>query len=158
MAALSAREIEDFKPTAGEECPSPKQRAHLPGDDTFDESSDSGQGNTFDKSDMRRMGKEQQFRRKFELASTIGFTSCVMSTWEIFLTTSSTALTNGGLAGTFWLLVSACCGHFFVVLSLAELASAAPTAGAQYHWVSEYAPKHLQKILSFCSGCLSTIL
>lgn len=28
----------------------------------------------------------------------------------------------------------------------------APTAGGQYHWVSEFAPKSLQKLLSYLVG------
>lgn len=44
-----------------------------------------------------------------------------------------------------------------VVLSLAELASSAPTAGGQYHWVSEYAPLRWQRVLSYCSGWLSML-
>lgn len=28
----------------------------------------------------------------------------------------------------------------------------APTAGGQYHWVSEFAPRKYQKILSYTSG------
>lgn len=33
----------------------------------------------------------------------------------------------------------------------------APTAGGQYHWVSEFAPAKYQRILSYLSGWLSTI-
>lgn len=44
-----------------------------------------------------------------------------------------------------------------VVLSLAELASSAPTAGGQYHWVSEYAPVRWQRVLSYCSGWLGMV-
>lgn len=40
----------------------------------------------FDKHDMRRMGKKQEFRRNFRFISTIGYTTCVMGTWEILLT------------------------------------------------------------------------
>ena len=38
-----------------------------------------------DRYDMRRMGKKQEFRRNFATLSTIGFTTCVMGTWEILL-------------------------------------------------------------------------
>ena len=62
-----------------------------------------------------------------------------------------------GPAGVFWSLVWAYIGQLFVVLSLAEMASIAPTAGGQYHWVSEFAPKTCQKILSYASGWLSTL-
>lgn len=57
----------------------------------------------------------------------------------------------------FWSLCWAYAGQTFVILSLAEMASMAPTAGGQYHWVSEFAPPEHQKLLSYISGWLSTI-
>ncbi|KAM0715990.1 hypothetical protein Q7P37_008504 [Cladosporium fusiforme] len=119
-----------------------------PGDDYY--------GQSFDERDMERINKPQQLRRKFETVSTIGFTSCVMGS-EVLLATSGVCLRNGGLAGLFWSMVWVTFGQFFVVLSLAELASSAPTAGGQYHWVSEHAPIRWQKVLSYCSGWLSMI-
>lgn len=56
------------------------------------------------------------------------------------------------MSGLFWSLCWAYTGQFFIVLSLAEMASMAPTAGGQYHWVSEFAPREYQKILSYLSG------
>jgi amino acid transporter len=105
-----------------------------------------------DQRDMQRMGKQQQFRRGFALFSTIGFTSCVMGTWEILMTSNTQALFAGGSAGLFWSLVWSYTGQTFIVLSLAEMSSMAPTAGGQYHWVSEFAPPKFQKILSYLSG------
>ncbi len=61
-------------------------------------------------------------------------------------------LTAGGMPGLFWSLCWAYTGQFFIVLSLAEMASMAPTAGGQYHWVSEFAPRQHQKLLSYLSG------
>jgi len=43
-------------------------------------------GYDHDRTDMRRMGKKQKLRRDFRMISTIGFTTCVMGTWEILLT------------------------------------------------------------------------
>ncbi|KAK5134732.1 hypothetical protein LTR08_006107 [Meristemomyces frigidus] len=85
-----------------------------------------------DRKQMCRMGKKQELRRNFRIISTIGFTTCVMGTWEILLTANSQGLTAGGLAGLFWSLVWCYIGQFFVVMSLAEMASMAPTAGGQY--------------------------
>ena len=39
---------------------------------------------------------------------------------------------------------------------MAEMASMAPIAGAQYHWVSEFAPERYQKILSYLTGYIPT--
>ncbi|KAK5704502.1 hypothetical protein LTR17_021836 [Elasticomyces elasticus] len=80
-----------------------------------------------------------------------------MGTWEIMLTANTQGLTAGGLAGLFWSLVWCYIGQFFVVMSLAEMASMAPIAGGQYHWVSEFAPRSWQRLLSYCPGWLSTI-
>lgn len=37
------------------------------------------------------------------------------------------------------------------------MASIAPTAGGQYHWVSEFAPASCQKFLSYSAGWMSTL-
>ena len=88
-----------------------------------------------DERDMKRMGKQQVFTRSFRILTSIAFTSCVMGTWELLLTTSTPALVAGGTAGLFWSTIWAYVGQAFIVLSLAEMASMAPTAGGQYHWV-----------------------
>ena len=80
-----------------------------------------------------------------------------MGTWEVLLCANNQGLLIGGPGGVFWSLVWAYIGQLFVVLSLAEMASIAPTAGGQYHWVSEFAPRSCQKILSYASGWLSTL-
>jgi amino acid transporter len=43
-------------------------------------------------------------------------------------------------------------GFLAVIASMAEMASMAPTAGGQYHWVSEFAPASAQKFLSYVTG------
>lgn len=111
----------------------------------------------YDRLDMQRMGKNQELRRNFRLLSSIAFTSCVMGSWELLITANNQGLLIGGPAGVFWSLVWAYLGQLFVVLSLAEMASIAPTAGGQYHWVSEFAPRSCQKFLSYASGWLSTL-
>ena len=111
----------------------------------------------YDQRDMQRMGKKQELHRNFRLLSSIAFTSCVMGTWEILLCANNQGLLIAGPAGVFWSLVWAYIGQLFVVLSIAEMASIAPTAGGQYHWVSEFAPKTCQKTLSYASGWLSTL-
>lgn len=70
------------------------------------------------------------------------------------MTTSVFSLANGGTAGAIWLTFVVCCGMFTVMLSMAEMASMAPTSGGQYHWVSEFAPAAYQKQLSYAVGWL----
>ena len=44
-----------------------------------------------------------------------------------------------------------------VNISMAEMASMAPTAGGQYHWISEFAPRSKQKFLSYLIGWLCVL-
>jgi choline transport protein len=46
-------------------------------------------------------------------------------------------LTDGGTALLFWGFLACAIGQTAVYASLAEMASISPTAGGQYHWVSE---------------------
>ncbi|KAK3176011.1 hypothetical protein OEA41_007333 [Lepraria neglecta] len=128
------------------------------GSDDADSLNGNSVGFTYhDRMDMRRMGKKQELMRNFRTFSSIAFTTCVMGTWEILLTANTQGLIAGGSAGLFWSLVWAYAGQAFVILSLAEMASIAPTAGGQYHWVSEFAPRKHQRLLSYTSGWLSTL-
>ena len=130
----------------------------IQGSDTSESHDDQIAGFTYqDKTDMKRMGKKQELRRSFRILSSIAFTTCNMGTWELLLTANTQGLIAGGSAGLFWSLVWVYIGQAFVILSLAEMASIAPTAGGQYHWVSEFAPREYQKIMSYTSGWLSTL-
>lgn len=75
-----------------------------------------------------------------------------MATWESILLTSDYGLINGGRAGMVYVYIGTFIGFFASVASLAEIASRAPTAGGQHHWVSEYAPPSCQRFLSYITG------
>ncbi|CAK1361246.1 uncharacterized protein RHO25_005156 [Cercospora beticola] len=110
-----------------------------------------------DQKDMSRMGKKQELRRNFRGLSTIAFVVILQGTWEVLLAASYQGMYSGGLAGLFWSYVWTFCGFSLVVVSLAEMASMAPTSGGQYHWVSEFAPAKYQKLLSYFTGWMSTL-
>jgi hypothetical protein len=101
---------------------------------------------------MRRMGKEQQLVRTFRQLSLTSFVALATATWEIGLFIISPALINGGRAGLVWSVLWCWAGFAPIILSMAEMASMAPIAGSQYHWVSEFAPQHVQKFLSYLVG------
>jgi len=107
-----------------------------------------------DRRDMQRMGKKQELMRNFRVISSIGFTTCVMGTWEILFTTNTQALISGGSAGLFWSMVWTYLGQTFIVLSLAEMASMAPTAGGQ---VSKYSSSSafVSNLSRSITGCQS---
>ncbi|OCK79331.1 amino acid transporter [Lepidopterella palustris CBS 459.81] len=114
-------------------------------------------GTAYDERDMQRMGKLQQLRRNFRFFSIFGYAVILGNTWEFALVLGAMALTNGGTAGGIWMFLTVCVGMFFCMLSMAEMASMAPTSGGQYHWVSEFAPKEYQKFLSYLVGWLCVL-
>lgn len=76
------------------------------------------------------------------------------NSWETALACTSIALPNGGRAGLIWMYLFVWAGFLTVYMSLAEMASMAPTSGGQYHWVSELAPRKYQRFLSYLVGWL----
>lgn len=98
------------------------------------------------------MGKDQQLVRTFRQLSITSFVALATATWEIGLFIISPALINGGRPGLVWSCLWCWFGFAPIILSMAEMASMAPIAGAQYHWVSEFAPDRYQKFLSYLAG------
>lgn len=80
-----------------------------------------------------------------------------LATWEFVLVSLASGLVNSAFGGLFWVYIGTTLCYSTVVLSLAEMSSMAPTAGGQYHWVSEFAPESCQKFLSYCAGWMSTL-
>ncbi|CAG8404822.1 unnamed protein product [Penicillium salamii] len=110
-----------------------------------------------DREDMRRMRKIPELRRNFRPLATLSFSAVLQATWEFILISNSQGLQNGGLAGIFWSYVWTFFGFGFIIVSLAEMASMAPTSGGQYHWVSEFSSPRYQKFLSYLTGWMSVL-
>ncbi|KAF2463520.1 amino acid transporter [Lindgomyces ingoldianus] len=127
--------------------------------DGIDENSEvvEKKGTKFDQRDMYRMGKVQELRRNFRFVTIFGFTMVLMATWEAQLSANTFGLINGGTAGLIWVYIGTFFGFFAAIISMAEMASMAPTTGGQYHWVSEFAPKSSQKFLSYIVGWLCVL-
>ncbi|QIW98180.1 hypothetical protein AMS68_003698 [Peltaster fructicola] len=117
-------------------------------------------GSPQDEREMMRMGKNQELRRNFKFVGIVGFVTILQSTWEGVLLTNYYGLLNGGTAGVIWVTIAVWLCMLAMIASLGEMASMAPTAGGQYHWVSEFAPRSFQKPLSYVVGwycCLGWI-
>ena len=124
---------------------------------SLDALQDSKGGTVEDCRDMHRMGKSQQLRRNFRFVSIVGFVMVLQSTWESMLLAIEYGLINGGTAGVIWITVFVIIGALCMIASMAEMASMAPTAGGQYHWVSEFAPAKWQKPMSYLVGWTSAL-
>ncbi|KAM3074423.1 hypothetical protein ACMFMG_002773 [Clarireedia jacksonii] len=126
-------------------------------DDEPGQIEDKWRGTHADRQDMAMLGKKQVLRRNFKFITMLGFSSTVMASWELLLPLFSYCLQDGGTADMFWGFIVASIGMSLVYASIAEMASIAPTAGGQYHWVSEFAPPKIQKFLSYLVGWLCAI-
>ncbi|RMZ88889.1 hypothetical protein DV736_g3889, partial [Chaetothyriales sp. CBS 134916] len=111
-------------------------------------------GTAIDRQDMNMLGKKQVLRRQFRFSTMLGFASTVMVAWEFILVVSPFGLSDGGTPVVFWGLLLSPIVMLPVYASLAEVASMSPTAGGQYHWVSELAPPRFQRGLSYSVGWL----
>ena len=101
---------------------------------------------------MRRMGRTQQLVRNFRVLSVASFVAIATAAWEIGLFEITPGLVDGGRPNLLYSALWNWIGFGPIYLSMAEMASMAPIAGAQYHWVSEFAPASMQKILSYYTG------
>ncbi|KAJ6017593.1 amino acid transporter [Penicillium sp. IBT 35674x] len=131
--------------------------ANVKGSPVGEDVADPKTGTTQDKQDMWRVGRDQELNRNFRFLSVLGFTAVLMCTWEAVLFGSSYGLTDGGKGGMIYTYLGALAGFSFVILSMAEMASMAPTSGGQYHWVSEFAPPSSQAVLSYITGWICVL-
>ncbi|RHZ53567.1 putative GABA permease [Aspergillus thermomutatus] len=114
-------------------------------------------GTVYDDHDMQRMGKVQELKRNLRPLAALSFASVLQATWEFILISNTQGLQNGGLAGMCWSYLWTFVGFGFIIASLSEMASMAPTSGGQYHWVSEFASPRYQKFLSYITGWMSVL-
>ena len=111
----------------------------------------------FDRRDMQRLGKKQEYRRVFGPWATLGFISVYLCTWEYILVSVAGGLVNGGFGGLVWEYIFTAFAFGSVVITMAEMTSMAPTSGGQYHWISEFSPHRYQKYLSYAAGWTSAL-
>ncbi|KAH6611948.1 amino acid/polyamine transporter I [Boeremia exigua] len=110
-----------------------------------------------DRYELARVGKEQVLKRRFGLVSMTGLSCGLMCTWESLLVIFLTGFQNGGPAGLIYGFILIWLGNFSVFICIGELASAVPTAGGQYHWVSLLAPRSNKRFFSYITGWLTVI-
>jgi amino acid transporter len=85
---------------------------------------------------LSRLGYAQELLRSMGGFSSFALSFSIISVMTGIVTTYDVAITGGGPASLGWGWPVVCAGTLLVALSMAELASAFPTAGAMYHWSS----------------------
>lgn len=101
---------------------------------------------------MQRMGRKQELVRYMRPFTMICFSSLSSAPWQSCMLVFTQCLIDGGRPNAIYSLIWTFVGFVPIYLSMAEMSSMAPIAGAQYHWVSEFAPEKYQKVLSYITG------
>ncbi|KAK3686192.1 amino acid/polyamine transporter I [Podospora appendiculata] len=140
----AAGELESHKPNPMSPM---RQQAKFSDIDVNDEDDDDAH--------LQRLGKRPLLNRSFGFMSILGFSCSALLSWEGVLVTSVPGLLNGGPAGVIWGFLLNWIGTMSVYAAMAELASIAPTAGGQYHWVSMLAPARCRNFLAYITAWLT---
>ncbi|KAB8230417.1 putative amino acid permease [Aspergillus alliaceus] len=84
----------------------------------------------------------------------LAFAATLQASWEAIGASMYAGMENGGPVALIYGLILATIGSLGMALSLAELASITPVAGAQYHWTYDLAP-FAPRFLSFIQGWIT---
>ncbi|KXJ96816.1 amino acid permease [Microdochium bolleyi] len=96
--------------------------------------------------------KQTRTRRLFSMPQIFCFSLMYMATWTGLGMNMFFALLNGGPAAFLFNFILAVCGAMAQALSMGELASLLPLAGAQYYWTFHFAPPKYKMLLTWLSG------
>ncbi|KAJ3557761.1 hypothetical protein NM688_g1295 [Phlebia brevispora] len=103
------------------------------------------------------LGYKQEFKRAIRPLEMAGMAFSIIGLFPSTTSTLSLSLPNGGTAGLIWGWTI--CSFFgtIVACALAELASAAPTAGGLYFWTFKYASPKWRRLLCWIVGYSNTM-
>ncbi|BCS25156.1 uncharacterized protein APUU_41600S [Aspergillus puulaauensis] len=98
--------------------------------------------------------EKQQLDRYLSFLASLAFSATLLASWETTGAGLLAGLYNGGPVAVVYGLIVSIVGNLAIAMSLAELASVHPTAGAQYHWTYVLAPCY-PRFLSFFQGWIT---
>ncbi|KAL4918793.1 amino acid/polyamine transporter I [Aspergillus aurantiobrunneus] len=101
---------------------------------------------------LAALGHRAELKRNFSMLSMLGLAFAILNSWTALSASLNLSLPSGGCASVVWGLVTAGVCNICIATSLAELLSAYPTAGGQYHWVAAISWKRWIPILSWITG------
>ncbi|PGG95480.1 hypothetical protein AJ79_10032 [Helicocarpus griseus UAMH5409] len=96
--------------------------------------------------------KPSHVSRLFSFAQLLAFALTFMESWEVVAMNMGATLWNGGPQSLAWGCIAVVIGSLSQAMSMAELASIQPIAGAQYHWTALLAPKKQRKFVTWMQG------
>ncbi|KAI9373493.1 amino acid/polyamine transporter I [Aspergillus egyptiacus] len=96
--------------------------------------------------------QKQQLERYLNFLASLAFSATLLASWETTGGSLLSGLYNGGPAAIVYGSIVSLVGNLAIAMSLAELASIHPTAGAQYHWSYVFSWSALVCIAPFFIG------
>ncbi|KAL4081536.1 amino acid/polyamine transporter I [Scleroderma yunnanense] len=106
---------------------------------------------------LARLGYKQEFKRAFSPLEVFGVAFSVVGLVPSMTSVLVYGLPNGGPVAMVWGWAVASMFVLSIALSLAELASAAPTAGGVYFWTYNFASPRWRNVLCWIVGYANTI-
>ncbi|KAJ3566194.1 hypothetical protein NP233_g7153 [Leucocoprinus birnbaumii] len=105
---------------------------------------------------LARLGYKEEFKRNFSHLELFGISFTIVGVVQSIAAVLLYSIPYGGPVGMIWGWL--CCSVFLVcvAMALAELGSAAPTAGGLYYWTFKYSSPRYRKLLSWLIGYLNT--
>ncbi|RHZ63117.1 hypothetical protein CDV55_106010 [Aspergillus turcosus] len=102
-------------------------------------------------------GQQRELPQKFSASSALSFAYIVTNSWVGYSGTFPTALLAGGGPAVFYGIIVAGIVCTIITLGLAELASAFPSSGGQYHFTFMVSSPKTRTPCAFVCGWLSTL-
>ncbi|KAF2735770.1 choline transporter [Polyplosphaeria fusca] len=100
-------------------------------------------------------GHKDQLKRQYGLLGICGLALNIDNAWIALGGSITIAIANGGPAGVLYELIIACSYYAVVAASIAELASAIPSAGGVYHFASVTPGVKWGRVLGFFAGSIN---
>ncbi|KAF7297454.1 GABA permease [Mycena indigotica] len=105
---------------------------------------------------LARLGYKQEFKRDFSRLELFGLSFTIVGVVQSIAAVLLFSLPYGGLVGMVWGWFTCCCFLIVVGLAMAELGSAAPTAGGLYYWTFTFCSPKYRNLFSWLIGYVNT--
>ncbi|PBL00212.1 hypothetical protein ARMGADRAFT_1116261, partial [Armillaria gallica] len=101
---------------------------------------------------LAHLGYKQEFKRAFSRYELFGLAFSVNGVVQGIATVLVYSIPYGGPVSMVWGFLTGCVFIMCIALSIAEMGSSAPTAGALYYWTFKYSPPSCRKYFAWLVG------
>ncbi|KAJ7739990.1 amino acid/polyamine transporter I [Mycena maculata] len=105
---------------------------------------------------LARLGYKQEFKRDFSRLELFGLSFTIVGVVQSIAAVLLFSIPYAGPVGMVWGWFTCCCFLVVVALAMAELGSAAPTAGGLYYWTFTFSSPKYRNLMSWLIGYVNT--